>query len=71
MGGLLSSKRARWLDQSLGTTRCVEVGKCFCPSRAPQRGRNHKGLGTPLPFVQRLIQLARVARATGAARRVC
>ena len=42
-------------------------GKCFCPSRAPQRSGNHKGRGTPLPFVQVALLLAGVARATGAA----
>ena len=47
------------------------LGKCFCPSRAPQRGGNHKGRGTPLPFVQSCLLLAGVARATGAARRTC
>ena len=35
-----------------GTARCERLGKCFCPSRAPQRDGNHKGLGTPLPSVQ-------------------
>ena len=47
------------------------LGKCFCPSRAPQRGGNHKGRGTPLPFVQGSLLLAGVARTTGAARRAC
>ena len=47
----------------VSTARCERLGKCFCPSRAPQRGGNHKGRGTPLPFVQVALLLAGGARA--------
>ena len=38
----------------LAVVGVVHSGKCFCPSRSPERIGNHCGRGTPLPLLCRL-----------------
>ena len=40
-------------------------GKCFCPSRTPERCGNYEGHGTPLPFCAEVLLLAAAARGIG------